>query len=273
MAPRKSKAVKNTGKWKRNKASYKRRSGKAGRHVGIGRWVVATLFLTAVWYYFVLPAVKAVESHPIFTVNHVEVTGAEYINEEEIVKTADVQLGQNIFNLDVSEISNRLENDFAAEDFTVYKQLPNTITVHVHEKQPVALLNMQELVGVDRNGDPLPHIGADMVETLPIITGISTVKALSDSVVRKRLAAGLALLEKIQGEAPSTYKRISEIDVTNLQTLGVSLIDNGLEVVIGEKDWARKIPVLDKVINQVIYKRENVKAVDIRFGEVVVVRK
>ncbi len=273
MALRKSKTVKNTGKWKRNKASYKRRSGKAGRHVGIGRWIVAMLVLLAMWYYFILPTMKFVASHPIFTVNHVEVTGAEYINEEEIMKTADVPLGLNIFDLDISKISERLESDFAAEEFTVYKQLPGTITVHVHEKQPVALLNMHELVGVDRNGDPLPHVGADMVESLPIITGISTLKALSDSTVHRRLVAGLELLEKIKDDAPSTYKRISEIDVTNMQTLGVSLIDNGLEVVIGEKDWARKIPVLDKVINQVAYKRENVRAVDIRFGEVVVVRK
>lgn len=273
MVLRKSKSVKNTGKWKRNKASYKRRSGRAGRHVGTGRWVVVAFICLAVLYYFILPTVHKIASHPIFTVSCVTVSGAEYIGKEEILKVAGIELGWNIFDFDVAEVSARLEEGFSAEDFTVYKQLPNTIAVKVLEKQPVALLNMKELVGVDKHGDPLPHIGADMVASLPIITGISTTKALSDSVTRKRLAAGLELLEKIKNEAPSTYKRISEIDVTNIQTLGVSLIDNGLEVVIGEKDWARKIPVLDKVINQVTYKRENVKAVDIRFGEVVVVRK
>ena len=45
-----------------------------------------------------------------------------------------------------------------------------------------------------------------------------------------------------------------------------------IEVIVGEKDWVRKISVLDKVINEVTSRRDAVKAVDIRFGETVVVK-
>ena len=47
----------------------------------------------------------------------------------------------------------------------------------------------------------------------------------------------------------------------------------GLEVIIGDSDWAKKIPVLDKIINEVTRREEAVKAVDIRFGEKIYVRK
>ena len=132
---------------------------------------------------------------------------------------------------------------------------------------------MKELIGVDKNGVPLPYVGAELVENLPILTGIDNISALADSTVRARLQAGLNLLERIKDKAPSTYKRISEVNVSSMNTLGISLIDNGLEVIIGEKDWVRKIPVLDRVINEVTIDRKAVKAVDIRFGEKVIVVK
>ena len=75
------------------------------------------------------------------------------------------------------------------------------------------------------------------------------------------------MLGHIYEGAPSVYNRISEVDVSNMAKMGICLVDNGLEVIIGDSDWARKIPVLDKVINEVTKREEAVKAIDIRFGE------
>ena len=270
---KKSKKVKNIPKWKQNLASHKRRSGKTDSHFGIGRYILGFIAIALTYHFAVSPAIRRIMLHPIFKVRHVVVKGSHYIDSQEIITTAAVELGENIFDIDIGGISNTLQDDYTAEDFTVYRSFPATIAIQVHEKTPVALLNTEQLIGVDKNGIPLPHIGAELVESLPIVTGIKTLADLSDSTVKARLVAGLNMLEKINEKAPSTYKRISEIHVSNLNTLGISLLDNGLEVIIGDKDWARKIPVLDRVINEVTSRRKTVKAVDIRFGEVVVVKK
>jgi len=55
--------------------------------------------------------------------------------------------------------------------------------------------------------------------------------------------------------------------------MGIMLIDNGLEVIIGDDDWARKIPTLEHVISKVTEQIETVKAIDIRYGEKIFVRK
>lgn len=272
MDKRRNKKVKNSPRWKQSRASYKRRSGKAGRHVGLGRYIIGFIAIGLLYQFVGRAFLEHVKLHQIFNVRQVVVDGAQYIDSEEIIDVAAIEMGKNIFEIDIVKVSENLKSEFAAEDFAVYKSLPNSIMIRLHEKQPVALLNMKELIGVDKHGVPLPHVGADLVESLPIVTGINSISSLSDSSVKARLIAGLNLLKRISDKAPSTYKRISEIDVSSMNTMGISLIDNGLEVIIGEKDWTRKIPVLDKVINEVTSRRNAVKAVDIRFGEIVVVK-
>ena len=273
MAGRINKKIKNSPGWNRNRVSYKRKFGKVRHHVGLGRYFIGFIAIILLYQFVIEPALRHIMSHQIFNVRQVVVDDAQYIDSEKIIKTAGIEIGKNIFEIDMRKVFEILESEFPAGDFTVYKSLPNSITIRVYEKNPVALLNMKELIGVDKNGVPLPYVGAELVENLPILTGIDNISALSDSAVRARLQAGLNLLERIKDKAPSTYKRISEINVSNMSTLGISLIDNGLEVIIGEKDWVRKIPVLDRIINEVTVSREKVKSVDIRFGENVIVVK
>ena len=286
MALRIKKKANNDTSWKQNKVSARKRtgtsrrsggkfgkSGSFGKKLKLGRYIFGLIILGLCYQFAVVPVMERILSHRIFNIVGVDVDGAEYIDSDEILSAAAIEIGKNIFDVDLRKVSETLENQFTADDFTIYKRLPNSIRISVNEKTPVALLNVKELIGVDKNGVPLPHIGAELAANLPILTGISTVASLSDSTVSERLKAGLELLEKIKDNAPSTYKRISEINVSNMNTLGISLIDNGLEVIIGEKDWIRKIPVLDKVINEITMNRKAVKAVDIRFGEKIVVVK
>jgi cell division septal protein FtsQ len=258
--------------WRKTQASSRRSSGRDKKSHKFGRFLVGIVAVGLFIQFVARPATGKIADHQIFTVREVVVTGAEYLNSEEISKKASKAIGKNIFDVDIAGISHGLSDSYAAEEFTVYKTLPSTITIRIHERRPVALLNLKTLVGVDRNGVPLPHVGADMVETLPIVTGIAKVSDLADSTVRARLVAGLKLLDEMRDMAPSTYRRISEVNVASMNTLGVSLIDNGLEVIIGENDWMRKLPVLDKVISEVTYQKQTVKAVDVRFGEKVFVQ-
>jgi cell division septal protein FtsQ len=272
MLRSKSSKEQNGSMWRQKQASSRRNNGGDKKPHKLGRFLVVVVAAGLFIQFVARPAIGRIADHPVFTVRDIVVTGAEYLNSEDITKKASKEIGKNIFDVDIAGISHDLSTTYAAEEFTVYKTLPSTITIRIHERRPVALLNLKTLVGVDRNGVPLPHVGADLVETLPIVTGIARVSDLADSTVRARLVTGLKLLDEMRDKAPSTYRRISELNVSSMNTLGVSLIDNGLEVIIGDSDWMRKLPVLDKVISEVTYQKEAVKAVDVRFGEKVFVQ-
>lgn len=234
--------------------------------------VLAALAAVLVWVAG-KPAVERIAALPVFTVRQVVVEDAEHLDREKIIKSSGLHPGGNIFQSDLRRAAKGLRRTFVAQDFTVFRKLPDTIVIRVLERKPVALVNVGRLVGVDADGVPLPHIGADMVETLPIITGVSSEDSLALPSVRKRLMAGLHLLDAITRQSPGVEKRISEINVSNTSTLGISLIDTGLEVIIGENGWTEKIPNLEKVLALVSGRADSVRTVDMRFGEKIFIRK
>ena len=263
----------NIPKWRENKPDRLRKARKSSPLTGLGRYLIGIVLVTVVLRFAGVPVVERIVSHPVFNVRNVVVEGAGYLNEKEIIETAMINTGGNIFEVDVETVSRTLSAAFTAEDFTVFRRLPDTITIRVRERKPVALLNMDSLIGVDADGVPLPHIGADCVESLPIITGIEIASSISNPAVKARLVTGLKLLDRILDDAPAVYSRISEVDVSTMKEMGIMLIDNGLEVIIGDDEWERKIPSLERVISKVTEHIETVKAVDIRYKEKIFVRK
>lgn len=260
-------------KWRDNNPVRRRSAGKYSPFAGIGRYLTGMVLMAVVLRFAGMPVVKLLISHPVFNIRNVVIEGTVYLDKEEIMGKAMIKEGQNIFEEDLGKISKTLKAAYTAEDFTVFRRLPDTITIRVQERKPVAMLNMDTLIGVDADGTPLPQVGASNVETLPIITGIENVSSLSNPAVKARLVTGLRLLARISDDAPTVYQRISEVDVTSLTEMGIMLIDNGLEVIIGDDDWARKIPTLEHVISKVTEQIETVKAIDIRYGEKIFVRK
>lgn len=282
MNKRKSVRKEAVPKWKMGQKTARRTSGFASRSkrpldtrllVGIVRFAAVCFALAAVVRYMGVPVVRAVSKHPIFYVREVVVEGAQYLDAEKLLNTARINPGTNIFDLDLMSSVRKLKSEFTAEKFTVFRRLPYTVVIEVHERKPVALLNLKTLIGVDSKGVALPHIGANMVDILPIITGIKTVSSLSDSTTKKRIVSGIRMLEQISKEAPAVYSRISEVDVSSLADMGISLVDNGLYVIIGNKNWKSKIPILERVINEVTWRRDDAKSVDIRFENKVIVTK
>ena len=219
------------------------------------------------------PLLDRVVALPVFIVRTILVEGTQHLDKELILKSAAIHPGENIFRADLEKASRSLRKDFSAQDFTLFRKLPDTIVIRVVERRPVALINDGELMGVDAQGVLLPHIGAGMVDSLPIITGVTGAGALADPEVKERLLAGLKLLDAITRQAPAVQKRISEINASNASTMGISLIDNGIEVIIGQGGWTEKLPIMEKVIRQVISRGDSVQAVDMRFGEKIFIRK
>ena len=281
MMRKRTKHSNDVPKWKRSQTAARRKSPHARwsrklpgiRVGGFARFIVVCLILGAAAKFVGVPIVHRVESHPVFKVREVVVEGARYIDSEKISASAGIEPGINIFDVDLADVAQTLKSEYTAENFTVFRRLPQPVVINVYERKPVALLNLKTLVGVDSEGVPLPHIGADMVGSLPIISGITSVSSLSDSTTKTRLISGLRMLDRISKEAPGVYSRISEVDVANMADMGISLVDNGIRVIIGSQDWTRKIPKLERVINEVTRRREKVKTVDIRFGDKVIVTK
>jgi cell division septal protein FtsQ len=265
MIKRSGRTGSSSPKWKRQSQGLKMKPNTSGRH--IGRYFFLLVIIAAGLFFGGKYAVDYAAALPVFTVRHVTVEGTQFMDRAKVIASSGIRPGSGLFNVNLVGVSSKLSKEYAASNFIIYRRLPDTIVIKVHERKPVALLGSDKLIGIDDQGVPLPYVGADMVSTLPIITGIKNSASLSDPLVKARLMTGLRLLETISKDSPSIVKRISEL---NVSTMGIGLIDNGLEIIIGETDWAEKVPNLEKVITEVTGRLDSVRTVNMsfmRFGD------
>lgn len=245
-------------RWKQENRGIKVRSDTAGPH--IGRYIILLGILTAGLFVGGKYAVDYTAALPVFTVRQVIVDGTHYFDRNKIVASTGIKPGCGLFDVNLVAVAIKLRNEYAARDFTVFRRLPDTIMIRVQERKPVALLGTEKVIGVDEEGVPLPHVGQEMVSTLPIISGIKSTASLADPQVKARLVSGLKLLDAISKDSPEIMKRISDI---NVSTMGINLLDNGLEVIIGDTYWQEKVPNLEKWIAEVTGRLDSVKTIDL----------
>lgn len=75
---------------------------------------------------------------PMFRVRHVEVTGVRRLSAAQVISTAGLRQPGSIFTVDPRTIRHRLDTSTWVRYSTVSTVLPDRVTVHVEEWQPVA---------------------------------------------------------------------------------------------------------------------------------------
>lgn len=174
------------------------------------RWALAGIAL-------VLTAASAVAATytPLFAANHIQVRGFGDITRAEILSLARVHHRSNVFHLDTRAVERRLESDPRVLEARVSTSLPDTVSIEIVSRTPVALLGTpQALVGADGvvigpadEGLDLPALmaaGGGPVPPGALVTAAATAGALGptlrrvveavvvthEGALRLRLAAG-----------------------------------------------------------------------------------
>ncbi|MFQ5454637.1 MAG: cell division protein FtsQ/DivIB [Nitrospirota bacterium] len=113
-----------------------------------------------------------------FKVNHIEVKGLQYSKKEEMLNLIGSK-GNNIFQIDIDHIKERIEKKPWIKDVWLRKDFPDGIIVDIKERKPVALYKRgDDLYMIDEEGILLERIEKREID-LPLIIG----KNLNDSMV------------------------------------------------------------------------------------------
>ena len=135
--------------------------------------ILTAAALTAAVVLLGIAAYRHATSADYFRLKAVDVSGNDRLSDEDILATAGLSLGANIFSVDVSTVRGMLLDNPWIEQAEAVRRLPGELTIRVVERKPRALVNLDVLYLVDDagkvfkrwvRGDPVPS---------PVITGIS----------------------------------------------------------------------------------------------------
>jgi cell division septal protein FtsQ len=108
---------------------------------------------------------------PLFVVSAVEVSGAE---NQPVAELAAVPVGKiSLFDVDLSQIENRVLADPWIRSVRIRKNFPETVAIEVELKTPRAIYQAASgnLSYVDSDGKPFGKVSLAELHDLPVLTG------------------------------------------------------------------------------------------------------
>jgi cell division protein FtsQ len=206
------------------------------------------------------------------------IDGESVVPRDEIVSLAQVPPHARLFDVDLAAVARSVRSNNFVRQVVVRREPPALLRVTVIERVPVAYVatpGMTELLLVDDEGYILPHVSAQAIFDVPVVTGVEP--ALFDSVgIRTSSVALRCALEVLRvGRSMNgeLTRLISEVDVTDVQELILFSSDSAVPIRFGSGDVAEKIVKLDGFWKSVVMREgiQNIRAIDLRFRDQVIV--
>lgn len=208
---------------------------------------------------------QIVSSSQLFFLNRIEITGTQKTDPEQIRKSI-LAAHRNALLADLTQIKLQLENQPWIQSAVIWRELPNTIRVHITERVPVALVLAGNLYMVDESGRVIGTYDQSPDHAdLPVLSGISD--PANDEAVR----AGLVYVKALSAD-PRVLANVSEIHLmtdteTTIYLKGMSF---GLLV---SKDGI--LPMIKKFLaySELVKRNFNgLKVIDLRYQDQIILK-
>jgi len=183
----------------------------------------------------------------LFNNPNIVITGNSIVSESEYKSFLFEQYGKDIFEEDISAISNKIEEHPYVAGARVSRQFPKGILVEVSERYPVAMINNSPLLLIDNNYTVLPFRSNSFDFQIPILSNLEITNDLFS--IGKQTASPIAInvvqfLNRILKEYPQLYQNLSEVRLSKYNDYELILADEPTKIVIGKSITWSKILVL-----------------------------
>jgi len=187
---------------------------------------------------------------PVFRVREFEVEGNRKISEETVLSLAEIEGMPNLFTLRLKEVAKRLESHPWVDRVRLRKIFPNKIAVQIEEREPVAILPLEELYYIDTKGVIFATVGDRDAYNYPFLTGLTRKALEKDPVEAKHLIMkALEFLRIADKERVFPPEEISEIHLEKMDGIQYFTKTEGLEVKMGWEQFREKLRRLSVILS------------------------
>jgi cell division protein FtsQ len=187
---------------------------------------------------------------PIFRVREFEVAGNRKISEETVLSLAEIEGMPNLFTLRLKDVAKRLESHPWVDQVRVRKVFPNKIAVQIEEREPVAILPLEELYYIDTKGVIFATVGDADAYNYPFLTGLTRQTLEKDPVESKHLIIkALEFLRIVDKERVFPPEEISEIHMEKMDGIRYFTKAEGLQVKMGWEQFGEKLRRLSIILS------------------------
>ena len=208
-----------------------------------------------------------------FTVHNVRVIAQTRVTEQEIAGASDVRIGASIFDLDLSLIGRKIEENPWIARAEVVRSLPDEVVITVTEHQPRAVIQLDYLYYVDGNGEVFKLLDSGDRLDYPIITGVDRQFLLDRPAEGQAwLRQALVLIERLEARQKFNLADVSEIRIDLHEGLVVHTRQHGVPVLFGQDDFDSKLDRLERIYTDLEPRLTALHYIDLNVADRVIVK-
>jgi hypothetical protein len=199
-------------------------------------WKIALLIALCTGGYIGLraAATRLFFENPDYQVKTIELQTDGTLQREDVLKTADLHEGKNVFSVNLAQIRDRVQQLPQADEVQVVRKLPNEIDIRIVERRPIAWITSETEITDPFASDAAFLVGRRGVLMkqkkllpeylgLPLILGCRSESLEPGKVVESPEAkTALDLLRLTERSLLQTRFQIREIDISKTYCLAVT---------------------------------------------------
>ncbi|MDR1362367.1 MAG: FtsQ-type POTRA domain-containing protein [Holosporaceae bacterium] len=196
--------------------------------------------------------------NPWFLIKKIEFDGNERVQDILLLRASGLRYKSNIFSCPIHEVKKKLECVSWVRSAAVHRKFPDTIYVRISERVPIAIFQSKyKLYLVDADGVVLEHDGIGNFDNLPIVLGDGAGK---EAVHLLGCLDKFPILRKQLVFALRVGKRRWDMR-----------INKGITVKLPERNISQALSILHELSNSDGFFSDNIKSIDLRMLDRVVV--
>lgn len=182
-------------------------------------------------------------------INNIEITGTKRLTPAQVLELADLGPGTSLLALRPAGAEQALRAHPWVAKAELTRQWPNRLTLHLTEREPVALVQLQELYYTDRSGSLFKPLSPGDPHDFPVITGLSREHFSRDQGAAPVLVGRVMKLLDLLQKAPAPLKKSHVAEINVDPERGFTLYLNGVKTALylGFSDLPDKIQKLSRV--------------------------
>lgn len=188
---------------------------------------------------------RFLSSAPWFRVQDIVVTGVVESMKGPLVALSGITDEDSLLSLDTAAVERNITQHPWIKAVSVNRNFPHTLHLEVHREKPVAVVVLDRMCLMNKEGVLFKEVAEDDPIDFPIITGLA--KGDEKLILHLKRAASFLTAYSLSKEVLPA-RELSEVHVDKNGALSVYFNQLPFEVSLGRGDFARKIDSLHRII-------------------------
>jgi cell division protein FtsQ len=208
-----------------------------------------------------------------FGVKLVRVEQQVRVSEGDILDASDIKLGDSLFDLELHMIGRKIEEHPWIARAEVERSFPDQVVIRVVERQARAIIDLDYLYYVDREGVAFKMLESGDELDYPVITGIDRQYLLDHpDQTQNSLDLALSLMDQLEQRKLFNLDDVSEIHFDQQEGLIIYTRIGGVPVRMGKENFYAKLDRFEAIYKDLEPRLLALKYIDLNVTDRVIVK-